>query len=164
MVEYSYDPDIRYDRFRDDRREEMRLESMMIEAMREMDRQQRPLERADRIAPIVNDPTIVLTPADVKAINDPKIVMEPGGTLVKRSKPTKRNPTGRQVIRSSRQFMNRGIPLPGKRTRRKTKMDKTMSRCLKEANRKMRTKSGRLRKGKTMSDVMKLAHRLCKRS
>ena len=42
-------------------------------------------------------------------------------------------------------------------------MDKTMSRCLKEANAKYRKKNGQLKKGKTMSDVMRLAHRLCKK-
>lgn len=35
-----------------------------------------------------------------------------------------------------------------------------MSRALKEANRRLRTKSGRLRKGKTQADVMRLAQRL----
>ena len=37
---------------------------------------------------------------------------------------------------------------------------KKMSAALKEANRRLRTKSGKLRKGKTQSDVMKLAQRL----
>ena len=35
-----------------------------------------------------------------------------------------------------------------------------MSRALREANRRLRTKSGRLRKGKTQADVMRLAQRL----
>lgn len=35
-----------------------------------------------------------------------------------------------------------------------------MSRALREANRRMRTKSGKLRKGRTQADVMRLAQRL----
>jgi len=35
-----------------------------------------------------------------------------------------------------------------------------MSAALREANKRMRTKSGRLRKGKTQADVMRLAQRL----
>ena len=38
-----------------------------------------------------------------------------------------------------------------------------LSKAFKEANRRLRTKSGRLRKGKTQSDVAKLAHRLAKK-
>ena len=34
-----------------------------------------------------------------------------------------------------------------------------MSKALQEANRRLRTKSGKLRKGKTQADVMKLAQR-----
>ena len=50
-----------------------------------------------------------------------------------------------------------------KRTRKKTKTDKNMSKALREANSKLRTKNGKLRKGKTMRDVMKLAHRMRKK-
>ena len=35
-----------------------------------------------------------------------------------------------------------------------------MSKALREANRRLRTKSGKLRKGKTQADVMRLAQRL----
>lgn len=38
-----------------------------------------------------------------------------------------------------------------------------LSRALKEANRRLRTKSGRLRKGKTQADVMRLAQKLRKK-
>ena len=157
MVDFSYDPDDRFDRFRDDRRDERRLESMMLAAMRDIERDSRPMMRSNPVMEVVNDPSIKLSPSELKAINDPKKMMTSDRRIV-------RAPTGRQVIRGSGQFTNMGIPLPTKRTRKKTKMDKTMSRCLKEANKKMRTKSGRLRKGKTMRDVMRLAHRLCKKS
>ena len=58
MVEYSYDPDLRYDRFRDDRRDEMRLEAMMLDAMRQIDRDTRPIERVDPVMEVINNPTI----------------------------------------------------------------------------------------------------------
>ena len=161
MVEFSYDPDLRYDRFRDDRRDEMRLEAMMLDAMRQIDRDTRPIERIDPVMEVINNPTITMSPEQKKAVNDPKKMMNNQGRIVS----SRSAASGRDVIRSSGQFTNMGIPLPPKkRTRRKTKMDKTMSMCLKEANKRMRKKNGQLRKGKTMRDVMRLAHRLCKKS
>lgn len=139
---------------------------------RERDTPQRPIERVDRVeresqydyyqrtqpgvfdregrrinplVEAVNNPGVTVTPAEVKAINDPKKMMLPSGQIVS---------AGRSPLYP---------PLKTKRTRRKTKMDKTMSRCLKEANAKYRKKNGQLKKGKTMSDVMRLAHRLCRK-
>lgn len=43
------------------------------------------------------------------------------------------------------------------------KAAKGMSDAVKEANRRLRTKSGKLRKGKTQADVMKLAHKIRRR-
>lgn len=74
---------------------------------------------------------------------------------------------GREVIRRSGQFdLQNLLPRfkePKKRTRKKTKTDKNMSKALAEANSRLRTKKGKLRKGKTQSDVMTLAHRLAKK-
>lgn len=157
MVDFSYDPDDRFDRFRDDRRDERRLEAMMLDAMRQIDRDTRRLDRPDPLMEVINDPSITMSAAEKKAVNDPGMMMTPNRRLIKSS--------GRVRIRDSKQFANMGIPLPPmKRTRKKTKMDKTMSMCLKEANKRMRKKNGQLRKGKTMRDVMRLAHRLCKKS
>ena len=51
-----------------------------------------------------------------------------------------------------------------KKTSRAAKRARTdLSKALKEANRRLRTKSGRLRKGKTQADVMRLAQRLRKK-
>ena len=47
--------------------------------------------------------------------------------------------------------------------RKSSKSNKMMSKALKEANSRLRTKNGKLRKGKTQGDVMRLAHRLCKK-
>lgn len=112
------------------------------------------------IREVINNDAIVLTPAQVKVVNDPSMKMDRNGTVRKISSAAAK-PSGRQVIRGSGQFMNRGIPL--KRTRKKTKMDKTMSKCLKMANKKFRKANGQLRKGKTMRDVMRYAHRLCRK-
>ena len=35
-----------------------------------------------------------------------------------------------------------------------------MGRAMKEANKRLRTKSGKLRKGKTQADVARLAHKI----
>ena len=79
--------------------------------------------------------------------------------------------TGRAVIRQSRQFSRAnivgGINLENnqgiKRTRKKTKTDKNMSKALRMANERFRTKSGKLRKGATQAKLMKYAHKLLKR-
>jgi len=88
----------------------------------------------------------------IAAVNDPKVEMMPNG---------------RMTIRRSGQFSRQNLlpRLPGKtkRTRKKTKTDRSQSKALKLANAKMRKKNGKLRKGKTMRDVMRLAHRLRKK-
>lgn len=58
------------------------------------------------------------------------------------------------------------IPLvkPKRRRSRKARSaDKKLSKAFKEANRRMRTKNGSLRKGRTQADVARLAHRLRKK-
>ena len=75
--------------------------------------------------------------------------------------------SGRDVIRRSNQF-RRDLILPRteqatKRTRRKTKTDKNMSKALRQANERFRTKSGKLRKGATQAQIMKFAHKLLKK-
>jgi len=75
--------------------------------------------------------------------------------------------TGRDVIRRSNQF-RRDLILPRtneptKRTRKKTKTDKNMSKALRQANERFRTKSGKLRKGATQAQIMKFAHKLLKK-
>lgn len=75
--------------------------------------------------------------------------------------------TGREVIRASGQFDLQNL-LPRdvqkvKRTRAKTKTDKNMSKALTQANKRFRTKSGKLRKGATQGKIMKFAHKLLKK-
>lgn len=76
--------------------------------------------------------------------------------------------TGRDVIRQSRQFSRAnivgGINLEApKRTRKKTKTDRNMSKALRMSNERFRKKNGQLRKGVTQSQVMKYAHKLLKK-
>ena len=47
--------------------------------------------------------------------------------------------------------------------KRRGKKNPKLKRALIEANRRMRLKSGKLRKGKTQADVMRLAHKLLKK-
>jgi hypothetical protein len=74
---------------------------------------------------------------------------------------------GREVVRRSGQFSRQNL-LPRfetntKRTRKKTKTDKNMKKALTQANAELRTKNGKLRKGKTQADVMRRAHRIRKK-
>jgi len=54
-------------------------------------------------------------------------------------------------------------PVVQDKPKRRGKKNPKLKRALVEANRRMRLKSGKLRKGKTQADVMRLAHRLLKK-
>ena len=69
----------------------------------------------------------------------------------------------RQFSRANSVFGQLMPDEPVKRTRKKTKNDKNMSKALEEANKRLRKINGGLRKGKTQSDVMRLAQRLAKK-
>lgn len=75
--------------------------------------------------------------------------------------------TGREIISQSGQFSRANLmprfSEPTKRTRRKTKTDKNMSKALRLANERFRKNNGQLRKGATQSKIMKYAHRLLKK-
>ncbi len=172
MVEFSFDRD----EYRPDREDRRREAERREERERDMDRaffeqQQRDeFEREMRrdsqeqaIRRVVNDPDIVIDPTLLEIINDPEMTMDKSMTVRRTSR---RPMTGRQRIRSSGQFANLalGVDLPAaRRKRKKTKTDKKMSKALREANARLRTKKGMLRKGKTQADVMRLAHRLRKK-
>ena len=96
-------------------------------------------------------------------INDPETAMDGNGNITRTVRRARQ--TGRDVIRGSNQFRRDLIlpSLPKKRKRKKTSSDRKLSKAFKEANAKLRLKNGRLKKGKTQSDVAKLAHRLKKK-
>ena len=115
---------------------------------------------------LVNDPNIRMGAEELNMINDPGVEIantDKGRIPIKFGS----NSVGRQEIRRSGQFSRQNLlpRLPGnsKRPRKKTKTDKNMSKALAEANSRLRTKRGKLRKGKTQSDIMTLAHRLRKK-
>lgn len=115
---------------------------------------------------LVNDPNIKMGAEELNMINDPDVEIaktENGRIPIRFDKAL----TGRETIRRSGQFSRQNLlpRLPGnsKRTRKKTKTDKNMSKALAEANSRLRTNKGKLRKGKTQGDVMRLAHRLRKK-
>lgn len=115
---------------------------------------------------LVNDPNIKMGVEELNMVNDPSV--EIANTDNGRVPITfGRNSVGRSEIRRSGQFSRQNLlPAIGpgaKRARKKTKTDKNMSKALAEANSRLRTKNGKLRKGKSQADVMRLAHRLRKK-
>jgi len=115
---------------------------------------------------LVNDPNIKMGAEELNMINDAGVEIantDKGRIPIRFGS----NSVGRQEIRRSGQFSRQNLlpRLSGsrKRSRKKTKTDKNMSKALAQANEKLRTKNGKLRKGKTQADVMKLAHRLRKK-
>lgn len=94
---------------------------------------------------------------------DPEVVEEAENLLVAAA--PERGPRFSESIR--RQFSAANFLLgidpgeePSKRTRKKTKTDKNMSKALAQANKELRKQNGELRKGKTQADVMRRAHRI----
>jgi len=115
---------------------------------------------------LVNDPNIKMGVEELNMVNDPGVEIantDNGRVPISFG----RNSVGRGEIRRSGQFSRQNLlptlPAATKRARKKTKTDKNMSKALAEANKKLRTKSGKLRKGKSQGDVMKLAHRIRKK-
>ena len=101
------------------------------------------------IAAAVNNPSIRMDSQLMDVINDPSIVMANNGELLRRD------------TNQFSQFQElRQAPL---RSRKKRKKNPKLSEAFKQANMKLRTKNGKLRKGKTQGDVARLAQRLLKR-
>lgn len=153
----SFDPDdfIRRDRERDERaREQQRIDEMRRSQEREQQRQRDSLQR---MADVVNDPALVIDNDMMKAVNDPEMVMLPTGEL---ARVTQRRSLGSQF---GAQFgTGFGFDLPKDKPKKKSKRKKNpkLSAAFKEANRLLRTKNGKLRKGRTQADIARLAQRL----
>lgn len=78
----------------------------------------------------------------------------------------KRLSKGRQTIRRSGQFSRANLLMginPKKPRKKNKKHCKNLSQCLRQANAELRTKKGKLRKGKTQADVMRRAQRLLRK-
>lgn len=162
LVEYSFDRDDYdrrddYDWRRDERREQDRIDEMRRQDALDDFRRDAERDRAqEAMREVINNRNIIIDKDLQKIVNDADMIMDSRGTIRKIDRRS-----GLDVIRGSGQFRNTGIPL--KRTRKTTKTDKNMSKALKEANKKFRKKNGQLRKGKTMRDVMRYAHRCCRK-
>ena len=165
----GFDPDdFRDDRDRDRDRERQRQQDAM-ERARQRDRQREEQERRDReederermeaIRMIVNDDSITISPEERKIINDPMQRMMSNGEIVRRSQT-------RTASAFADQFrFDKLIPKVKKRARKKARkeLDRLQSEAFREANKLLRTKSGKLRKGITQSDVAKRAQKILKR-
>ena len=138
-----------------DMRDEMRRERELEEMVRRDD--ERRMDDAARAA--LEASMRKLTVDDLREmVNNPNIRVTSGGRL------SSRRPSGRDVIRRSGQFTMQGFDLPVKKPRKKNKKHcKNLSTCLRQANAELRTKSGRLRKGKTQADIMRRAQRLLRK-
>ena len=175
MVEYSFDRDDFFER--DPRglfdRDEMRREMDLMDEIRreradlERDRMMDERDRAMREAAKLEQTKVedLSTEAVVEAINNPLVTVAPDGKISsRRPRRTMRAPSGRDVIRRSGQFTLQGFDLPTKKPRKKNKKHcKNLSQCLRQANAELRTKKGKIRKGKTQADIMRRAQRLLRK-
>ena len=175
MVDYSFDRDDFYDRDprglfdeREMRREmDLRDEIRRERALMERDRMDDEMRRASEEAAKLEQTKVedLSTRAIVEAINNPLVSVAPDGKISsRRPRRTMRAPSGRDVIRRSGQFTMQGFDLPEKKPRKKNKKHcKNLSECLRQANAELRTKKGKLRKGKTQADIMRRAQRLLRK-
>ena len=67
----------------------------------------------------------------------------------------------RRLIASERE--SEGAELALKKKSRRRRKDPKMKKALREANNRYRNKNGKIKKGRTQADIMKLAHRLKKK-
>lgn len=142
----------------DSRREEARRDEMR-RAVEESDRQRREDERRqDAVRTVMNDDSIEITPEERKLINNPEIKMMDDGSIVRKSKAL-----GSSFANQFR--FDKIVPKAKKVVRKKARkeLDKLQSKAFQEANKLLRTKSGKLRKGITQSDVAKKAQKILKR-
>jgi hypothetical protein len=159
----EFQEDFRNDRRReeersDSRREDQRRDEMM-RAMEESERQRREDERRmDALRTIVNDDNIEISLEERKLINDPNMKMMDNGEIVRRRK-------SRGSAFANQFRFDKLLPRTKKKVRKKARkeLDRLQAEAFREANRLLRTKAGKLRKGVTQSDVAKRAQRILKR-
>ena len=70
----------------------------------------------------------------------------------------------RRLITSERESEGATLAASEKKKPKKRKKNKKLSKALEMANGKLRKNNGELRKGKSQSDVMSMAHRLIKQN
>jgi len=142
----------------DSRREDQRREEM-LRAQEESDRQRREDERRqDALRIVMNDDSIEITADERKLINNPEMKMMDDGTIVRR-----RSSSSSAFANQFR--FDKIAPRVKKTVRKKARkeLDRLQAEAFREANKLLRTKAGRLRKGVTQSDVAKRAQKILKR-
>lgn len=104
-----------------------------------------------------------LADAGIDIFTDPEVVRAANEIIDAPGEPRFSAGIRRQFSRANSAFGQLMPDEPVKKTRKKTKNDKNMSKALEEANKRLRKINGGLRKGKSQSDVMRLAQRLAKK-
>ena len=135
------------------------------DALAELERERREDARSlsSEARKLLEDGMKQMTVDDLRdLVNNPAMKITPEGRISSRR--VTRMPSGRDVIRRSGQFAMQGFDLPVKKPRKKNKKHcKNLSMCLRQANAELRTKSGKLRKGKTQADIMRRAQKLLRK-
>ena len=153
----DFDRDIRFD--------ERDIFEERRDAMAELERERREDARSlsAESRKLLEDGIKKLSVDDLRdLVNNPALKITPDGRISSRR--VTRMPSGRDVIRRSGQFTMQGFDLPVKKPRKKNKKHcKNLSMCLRQANAELRTKSGKLRKGKTQADIMRRAQKLLRK-
>ena len=165
----GFDPDdFRDDRERDRQREQnrsdrQRMREQQRQEQERRDREQDERERMDALRMVINDDTITITPQERTIINDPNQRMMENGEIVRRTR-TKTS-RGSSSPFSSQFRLDRIIPDVKRKVRKKARkeLDRLQAEAFREANRLLRTKTGKLRKGVTQSDIARRAQKILKR-
>ena len=165
----GFDPDdFRDDRDRERDRQRQREQDAM-ERARIRDRQREDQERRDReederermeaLRRIINDDAITISTEERKIINDPMQRMMEDGEIVRR----RQTRTGSAFANQFR--FDKLIPRAKRSVRKKARkeLDRLQSKAFREANKLLRTKTGKLRKGVTQSDIARRAQKILKR-
>ena len=161
----GFDPDdFRDDRERDRQRDQnasdrQRMREQQRQDQERRDREEDERERMNALRRIINDDAITISPEERKIINDPGQRMMENGEVVRRRKTRTGSPFANQFR------FDKIVPDIKRKVRKKARkeLDKLQSEAFREANKLLRTKSGKLRKGVTQSDVAKRAQKILKR-
>lgn len=161
----GFDPDdFADDRQRDRQREQniadrQRMREQQRQDQERRDREQDAREQMDAMRRIINDDSITISNEERKIINDPNQRMMENGEIVRR----RQTRTGSAFANQFR--FDKIVPDVKRKVRKKARkeLDRLQSEAFREANRLLRTKTGKLRKGITQSDVAKRAQKILKK-
>ena len=163
-----FGPTDRRDFERDVRFDERDIFEERRDAMAELERERREDARSltAEARKLLEDGMKQLSVDDLRdLVNNPALKITPDGRISSRR--VTRMPSGRDTIRQSGQFARSsllgGIDISKKPRKKNKKHCKNLSMCLRQANAELRTKSGKLRKGKTQADIMRRAQKLLRK-